>query len=280
MNTADLHMHTAASDGSDTVPELLEKLTDSGITTFSVTDHDTVDGALEMEQIVPTSFRYIRGIEFSCVSPCGKCHILGYGYDPASPDFQDTLACGRTLRAAKLACRLRALDEKFGIRLTAEELAWLHAQKSPGKPHIAQLLAARGMFPDINTAIRDAVNYCRAPNSRIPAEQAVSAILAAGGIPVWAHPLGGEGEPLLSENDFAVQLSCLRSFGIRGLECFYSRYTQEQTRFLQEHAGRNGLAVSGGSDYHGKNKAGIFPGKLNASCEPVPEDQITLLTLL
>ena len=279
MSTVDLHMHSAASDGSDPVPELLKKVRAAGITVFSVTDHDTIDGAMEMQRLVPDGIRYIRGIEFSSVTPRGKCHILGYNYDPASPDFQSVLAHGKTLRARKLACRLDVLEGKFGIRLTQEELAWLHRQSSPGKPHIAQLLVARGLFPDIKTAISEVVNHCKAPHSRIPAEDVVPAILRAGGIPVWAHPLGGEGERLLDGAEFAEQLRCLTSLGIRGLECFYSRYTSEQIRFLQKAAGESGLLISGGSDFHGKNKANISPGKLNASDTPVPADQITLLQL-
>lgn len=279
MSTVDLHMHSAASDGSDTVPELLEKVQAAGITAFSVTDHDTVDGAMEMQRLVPDGLRYIPGIEFSSVTARGKCHILGYNYDPASADFQEVLVCGKTLRARKLTCRLEVLKEKFGICLTQEELAWLHRQSSPGKPHIAQLLVERGLFPNIKTAISEVVNHCKAPLSRIPAEKVVPAILHAGGVPVWAHPLGGEGERLLDEAEFTAQLRCLTSLGIRGLECYYSRYTPEQIRFLKNAAGRSGLLVSGGSDFHGRNKANISPGKLNASDVPVPIDQITVLGL-
>ena len=280
MSAVDLHMHTAASDGSDTVPELLEKIQQCGITVFSVTDHDTIDGAAEMGRLIPDDLRYIPGIEFSAVTPCGKCHILGYRYDPSAAEFQEVLAYGKALRARKLECRLEALDRKFGIRLTAEELEWLRKQSSPGKPHIARVLVRRGLFPDIKTAISEAVNHCKAPNSRIPAEKVIPAILHAGGVPVWAHPLGGEGERLLSEAEFNVQLRYLQSLGIQGLECFYSRYTREQIQFLLDHASRSSLAVSGGSDFHGKNKANITPGKLNAADEPVPEDRITLLSLL
>ena len=86
-STVDLHIHTTASDGSDSPSRLLENLRNAGITTFAVTDHDTIDGALEMEALVTDQFRFHRGIEFSCQSPAGKCHILGYGFDPDHPAF-------------------------------------------------------------------------------------------------------------------------------------------------------------------------------------------------
>ena len=82
----DLHIHTTASDGSDTPRELAGKL--AGLALFSVTDHDTVEGALAMETLVPEGVRYLRGVEFTCISPAGKCHILGYNYDPDCPQFR------------------------------------------------------------------------------------------------------------------------------------------------------------------------------------------------
>ncbi|MBR6268367.1 MAG: PHP domain-containing protein [Selenomonadaceae bacterium] len=77
----DLHMHSIASDGTDSIQELLENVRSGGIRTFSLTDHDTIDGVMEMESIVPKDMTFIRGIEFSCITAAGKCHILGYGYD-------------------------------------------------------------------------------------------------------------------------------------------------------------------------------------------------------
>ena len=62
----DLHIHTTASDGSDTPRALAGKL--AGLELFSVTDHDTIEGALAMEDLVPEGVRYLRGVEFSCIT--------------------------------------------------------------------------------------------------------------------------------------------------------------------------------------------------------------------
>ena len=45
----DLHLHTMASDGTDEDWKLIEKLRKAGITTFSVTDHDTIGAVSGME---------------------------------------------------------------------------------------------------------------------------------------------------------------------------------------------------------------------------------------
>ena len=40
----DLHLHSTASDGTDSPVEIVKKIREKGITTFALTDHDTVRG--------------------------------------------------------------------------------------------------------------------------------------------------------------------------------------------------------------------------------------------
>ena len=42
--------------------------------------------------------------------------------------------------------------------------------------------------------------------------------------------------------------------GIKGLECYYNLYTEEECLGLEQVAIKYGLFVSAGSDYHGTNK--------------------------
>jgi len=78
----DLHMHSTASDGSDTPLELLEKVRLAGIDAFSLTDHDTYHGCAALsENLKPGDPAFIPGIELSCRDEHGKYHILGYCYD-------------------------------------------------------------------------------------------------------------------------------------------------------------------------------------------------------
>ena len=277
MNIIDLHIHSAASDGSDPIPELLKKLKEAGIEIFSVTDHDTMDGALEMDALASGDLRYIRGIEFSCITPRGKCHILGYGYDPGDPVFLDALEQGRQLRQEKLRRRIDGLESQVGITLTAEEARWLHSQKSPGKPHLGRILMERGLAADLKTAITTYINPFDRGSDRIDAATAIRAIVHAGGIPVWAHPLGGEGEKRLTEAQFFAQLELLIALGIQGMECHYARYTPTEAAFLERQAKIHGLLVSAGSDYHGANKPNLHLGKLNTESADVDPRRITIL---
>lgn len=273
---ADLHIHTNASDGSDSPAEILAKAAAAGLDIVAITDHDTIDGAMSVTE-VPAGLRFIRGIEFSCISPGGECHILGYGFDPHDAVFLAALEEGRRLRREKTGRRIDHLARQFGVVLTAEERRDLDSQRSPGKPHLAKILVARKLAPDISAAIKRYITPCKGGGDRISAETAIRSILHAGGIPIWAHPLGGEGERRLRHEEFDARLAHLMAFGIRGLECHYSRYDETDTAFLLAQAAEQGLLISGGSDYHGGNKVGIALGMLRADGKATDAKQLTVL---
>jgi len=279
----DLHMHSTASDGSDSPAKLLKAVEAAGIRTFALTDHDTVSGAVRLERLLdaagPDRPEFFRGIEFSCRSPIAKCHLLGYMYDFTCEQLQDALEEGRSLRRAKLNMRLDHLKEVHGIVFGDYELDWLYGLPSAGKPHISNLLIRRGLAKTIQEAIRNFIDdgpKAKRRSDRIASSTAISGILAADGIPVWAHPLGGENEKHLTPEEFRVRLNVLLEEGIRGLECHYSRYTPEEVRFLRGEAERNGLFISGGSDYHGQNKD-IPLGTLGTDSPALDESLLTIL---
>ena len=273
----DLHMHSNASDGTDSPEELLHNIIEAGIKTFALTDHDTITGALTMTGLVPDDLRFIKGIEFSCITEKNhKCHILGLNYDEGNQDFIAALTAGDNLRHEKFHRRIELLGSKFGITFTDDEIAALLRIPSVGKPHIANMIISKGLAATRAEAIERYVDPCDSGHDKIAAELAVHAIKSSGGIPVWAHPLGGERERELPEQDFSETLRELISYGLGGLECFYSKYTLTQCEWLEAQANHHGLYISGGSDYHGKNKA-IPLGKLNAEGIKIDSHRLSIL---
>ncbi len=277
----DLHIHTTASDGTDTPEELLMKIRDAGIRTFAVTDHDTITGALEMSKMIHDDVKFIRGIEFSCRTPetNTKCHILGLNYDSCNAEFINALRTGEEMRHKKFWKRIEILRDEFEITFTNEEIESLMKIQSVGKPHIANMIVSKGLAHDKQDAINRYVNKCRIGNDRLNADFVIRAIRSSGGIAVWAHPLGGEGESELSEDRFESTLSELISYGLHGLECFYSKYDYATCEHLESIANHNGLYVSGGSDYHGGNKK-IPLGKLNAENIIVPPERLSIMKII
>ena len=170
-------MHSAASDGTDNPAQLVENIQKAGIRTFALTDHDTIDGCSQVEALVPPALRFIRGVEFSCITSAGKCHILGYGYRPEAPSIHQALEAGRVLRQAKLNRRLDHLEKVHGIRFSEEELRWLAGLNSPGKPHLAQLILDRGLADTREEAITRYINGCKGGDARI------DGAITSGGMP-------------------------------------------------------------------------------------------------
>lgn len=271
----DLHLHSSYSDGSDSVRELAQKIKQAGITTFALSDHDTVAGCEEMATLMPEGF--IPAVELTCKAGDIKCHILGYGIDYHNPELLALIEKGKKLRRAKLETRIEYLKNIWNIELTQEELDWLYSRKSVVKTHIANVLVKRGLSDNNQDAMKKYLDGCKAGDTRFTGEEAIFAIKAAGGTPVWAHPIGGEGERHLKEEEFLPKLAKMKTYGIEGLECYYSRYNSEEIEFLIKCAKENNLIITCGSDYHGNNKS-VPIGKLNVENQPVAKELITILS--
>ena len=154
--------------------------------------------------------------------------------------------------------------------------------KKPGKQKLAELLVKKLQKEHPGITKNDIFNiyFKKLPSGRVDAIRAIKAIKAAGGIAVWAHPLGGTGEKRLSEDQFRAQLDLLCSVGLDGLECYYSEYTKEEIEMLCDAATQKGLKISGGSDYHGTRKPHLHLGMLNKEDEPIAKEKLTVLNLL
>ena len=279
---ADLHLHTTASDGSDTPRELIAKAKARGIDVIAVSDHDTLVGSLEAVSLPDSDIKVITGIEFSChhYGECDfDCHILGYGFDPESDELLAAIAHGREMRLAKLEARLKYLKEHFDISFTDADIEWLHSLNSVARPHLGQLLIKYGYVKEMSEAFDRYLKVGGFPDDRIDSAEAIAAIRSAGGIPVYAHPIGGEREKRLTRAEVTERIDALIGEGLGGIECYYSRYSYEDETMLLELASDRALLVSGGSDYHGENKT-VRLGVLRLDESEIEADRISVLTAI
>ena len=251
----DLHMHSTVSDGTDEPQEIIAKVRKAGITLFSVTDHD----AVKQSDMVSACLRendpkFITGVEFSCKDERGQYHILGYGYDPKCRAITDIVEIGHSFRMNKLHARLAFLRSEFRFEFPDEELQKLYDMDNPGKPHIANMMIRLGYAESRSEAISKYINKIHFGDEYVLPEQAVEGILQAGGIPVLAHPAYGSGDQIILEDDMDRRLKRLKDYGLQGMECFYSGFTDKIREEMLGFAEKYGLYVTAGSDYHGKNK--------------------------
>lgn len=251
----DLHIHSTVSDGTDTPREILQKVREAGIEAFSVTDHDAVKANGVIRSILePGDPLFIPGVEFSCKDDFGKCHILGYGADPDAPEFAALLQHGHELRMEKVTARLDFIRSEFGFTFPQEEIEKLLLLDNPGKPHIANLMVRYGYADTKENAFKHYLDRLSFQNRNVTPEETIPSIIAAGGVPVLAHPFYGSGDELIIGEEMEKRLCRLKEFGLQGIEVFYSGFTDKLRAAALALAESFDLFVTAGSDYHGKNK--------------------------
>jgi 3',5'-nucleoside bisphosphate phosphatase len=243
----DLHLHTTASDGVCRPSELVDMAWRAGIRTMSVTDHDTVAAVAEIAALTrEIGMTFVPGIEITAVHDGRDVHVLGYFIDPESGPFAEFLQLQRADRVRRLGEMVDRLAE-LGKPINREKvLAKKEAGGSLGRPLVARALVKAGHAADMRQAFDELIGDGRpafVPRVGSSPSDVVSIISQAGGVASLAHP------GLLKRDDL---IPALAEAGLPALEAFHSDHSPETTEHYLALAERYGLAVSGGSDYHGE----------------------------
>jgi predicted metal-dependent phosphoesterase TrpH len=252
----DLHIHSTASDGSFTPAEILDHAQKLNLAAIAITDHDAIDGSREALRIgIPPSLNFLTGVEISAAHPpffpgSGSFHILGYDIHLDNRDLNQALSKLQDARKNRNPSILKLLN-KLGFQISLDEVNQEVGEGQLGRPHIAYAMVKKGFVTSIDEAF-DKYLGTRGPayvdKYRIECEQAIQIIRAAGGVPVLAHPA------LLNiENDQKLDalLQNLMKIGLAGIEVYYPGHTPQQIRQYTELAGKYGLLMTGGTDFHG-----------------------------
>lgn len=256
----DLHTHSIASDGSDTPAQLVRLACEKKLKGIALTDHDTVSGIPEfLAEAGKAGITGVPGVEISSRLFSKEVHIVGLFIDPGTPALLELLGKmrnGREKRNREIVQKLCVL----GYQISYDELREAAGGESIGRPHIGALLIRKGYFATMQDVFVQCLKRgCRAyvPRELPEAAEAVTAIHAAGGLAVWAHPVSGQA----GERGYAKKmLRKLLEFGIDAVETNYSMFSEHQTQMMHEIAEAAGVLKSGGSDYHGANQPGIELG--------------------
>ena len=247
----DFHMHSICSDGTDSVTELLKKTKD--LEYFSITDHDTIEASNYIMNNGLNKPNYITGVELSTRDLNDSVHILFYNYDINNSVLKEVIDEIDNVRMKRLKERLNYLKRDFNITLSDKDLEYLFSLSNPTKPNIASILVKDGHAKDVDTAIKKYL-YHKLDTKKIESIYVLNKLKNEKGILVFAHPLGGIGEPRVDKVVFIDRIKRFVDAGLKGLECIYSLYNDSEQKFLLDIAEANNLIISGGSDYHGLNK--------------------------
>jgi len=251
----DLHAHSTASDGTLTPAELVRAADQAGLDVVAITDHDTTAGWASAVAALPPGLTLIRGAELSCrwhgAQPPISLHLLAYLVDPAHPGLVAELARlreGRERRAEAMVDLLRG----DGINVTWDEVRGYAGGGTVGRPHVAHALIARGLVGTVSAAFAPEWlgRRYRVPKPDIDVFRALELVLAAGGVPVFAHPRASVRGRIVPDS-LIVELAAA---GLAGLEADHEDHTPEQRAHVRALAAELGLLVTGSSDFHGANK--------------------------
>lgn len=243
----DLHMHSIYSDGSLTPSQLVEEAVGLGLDGMALTDHDNVDGISEAVAAAGQfGLCFVPGVEITTDYGDKEAHILGYQIDyhhPALREKFEIVLAARTKRAQQMIEKLK----RHGVAISWEQVQARSKTRFIGRPHIFRTMEELNLVDPLRR--RDYFEYylgqhglAYVPHQEIETGEAIELILAAGGIPVLAHPGRSGTEEFIGK---------LITVGLQGLEVYYPSHTPEMIVHFLDLVNRYHLYITGGSDYHG-----------------------------
>jgi predicted metal-dependent phosphoesterase TrpH len=178
--------------------------------------------------------------------------VLAYLFDPDHPGLaaeRDRLHRNRRDRGRQIVERMVADD----LPVTWQRVEALAAGGSVGRPHIARALIEAGLVDSVAEAFD---RYLRNGGPYYVSKQdmdvlvAVRLVRAAGGVPVFAHPLARRRGRVVGDE----VIEAMAASGLAGLEVDHPDHDRADRAHLRAVAAALGLLTTGASDYHGHNK--------------------------
>jgi len=268
---ADLHLHTTASDGTQTIPQLAARAKRIGLSIIAVTDHDTISSQLHSRTTELNGIEVITGVELKVDFDGIRGELLGYFIDPSAPALQELFSFMRDARDRRMEEMVARCRAYTGIDITIDEVRRL-AKGSIGRPHLAQVLVERGVVTSSREAFDKLIGNdgpCYVPIRKPDFRAAASAIHTAGGVTSIPHPC------LFDVPDWDSFLARVKPEGVDGVEVFYA-YDKPETLTVSPSevlslARKHGFLLTGGSDDHGPGSVREALGRIRIPCKYVEQ---------
>lgn len=244
---ADLHIHTTASDGSDTPDEVVNLALGLGLKAIAICDHDTLGGVIPAQKAaLGFQLEVLSGVEVNTYYQGSEIHILGYLIDPENDEFISKLKelqGDRVERTKKIISKLKAIN----IFINLDRVLELSNGGTVGRPHVARVMLEKGYVSSTQEAFNQYIGAGKpgfVPRDKLTPHEAVKLILRAGGVPVLAHP------GLMKDTRNIIPY--LVESGLKGLEVWHIKHTPLMVQYYLEKSLKYNLVPTGGSDYHGR----------------------------
>lgn len=255
----DLHVHTTASDGTLTIPELPEAASQAGIEWVAVTDHDRIHPDLDAPVTNRDGVSIIRGIELRVDTDRQRLDLLGYGVEPTDALVAecDRLQQNRADRARKIIDRV---ETSVGTTLDIEP------QTGIGRPHIARAIEESDAAYDYQAAFDELIGDgcpCYVAREITPFDRGRELLADACSVVGLAHPL--------RYDDPAAALD--RTADLDAVERYYPYDRAVDLTPVEDAIDSHDLLATGGSDAHDRTlgRAGPPESAVRAVRDRLPE---------
>jgi predicted metal-dependent phosphoesterase TrpH len=243
----ELHCHSTCSDGTESPERVAERASERAVAVFAMTDHDTCTGATS------AGARSLRAVEMTCFVDGKSIHVLAYDRGGMWSAIEDKLAGMIEARRNRLRVMAAKLAQR-GIRIDVEPLLADTSRRAVGRPDLARAMVAAGVASSPKDAFSRHLydgGPVDVPMRALTLTDALAAGRAANAAMSLAHPHLYEqfGTKLVRDH---------KADGLTGLEAFYGVYDLAQRRRWIETADELGVVCTGGSDWHGPEKAGTM----------------------
>ena len=282
----DLHMHSKYSDGTCSVKELLKMAEDLNLEYISITDHNTCKAYEELKTMDYKKYfsgKIIRGVELNTSVGGFNIELLGYGIEPEKlqEKLEKIYITQKEINELEKE-QLVKKCESLGIVLDDPEMKKFNEQVH--KYYSVYLLeqirkeAGNRKYFTCDEAWEDAMVFYRKEMCNKKSkfyldstkfypsmQETINLIRKAGGLVFVPHIyIYGENSPIIFQE-------IVNNYDVEGFECYYSKFTEEQTRSILKYCKENNYYISGGSDFHGsikpKIKMGTGMGNLSISSD-------------
>lgn len=244
----ELHCHSTYSDGSEPAEEVARMALARGVELFCLTDHDTCAGyPATVEVFAGTAVRVLRGVELSCHEDGRTVHLLMYDTGGDWSVLDEALAgqgVARRRRLRDMAARL----EQLGVGVDIDAILEGAGDRTVGRPDLARALHDAGHVKSTGEAFARYLHDGGPADvsvRRLTVDDGLALARAAGARVSLAHPdtIGTLARPLVER---------CRAHGLGAVEAWYGAYPKKDRRRWRKLADELGVAVTAGSDYHGR----------------------------
>jgi predicted metal-dependent phosphoesterase TrpH len=279
----DFHTHTTYSDGNLTAKELVSLARQCEIGLLAITDHNSTENLDELRRENP-DIQFVQGAEISCLYADThgiehEIHVPALGFDPNHPKMQAVFRnnmpdrrpyveailhklrlCGVELGSYDDFCaRVPKENKHFGRMELAKEMVRRNYVNSPKEAFDIYF----GGFGERRAFVPNTLRY-------VSMEQAVDAILSAGGVPVLAHLFYYRFDCM--ENHRLIRTFRSLTGDRGGMETDYGIYDAKTRQHLREVAAENKLMCSCASDFHGVDPTDTLNRRFSRDlCRPLLE---------